>query len=578
MKKNLLGLILFCCMGLFVSCSDDDNASGVDTGQIHISAILPESITDGQAEIAGHKLRCILELWTKGEGAKLAYRNEVAVDPAAETNKLPMDLTVDAGTYDCLMWMDYVDAGSAATSRVEDGTSHYEDKYYDTSDLRNITVKDMNSLINNNACDAFFYSGEVQKKAGEAFIMEPELVRPFTKVSVLEKNLREFNLLKGLSVSYNAVAKFDVSTGKTVGETVTVAHSVAVFNPEVTPDGTLFSTYIFVDETSENMNEIHLSFTTKQGIQDVTIPSGLVPLLRNQHVKVSGNMMRESPIEDTEFDIIFDIDVAEWESDNVAITSRPIKAKVGDFFYADGTYSSSFTKSDANPCIGIVFAVAHDDGKASADKPENYIANNGTQKLQEVHGWVIALKDITGGEKRLAPSGIKGLTHFDLSQKPAVDLIDNCDEDNKKYADILGFKNTEIFKSVDNLSDYPIAKAISDYESTGEMKAPVGTSGWYWGAVKQYLTLAEEYASKVNNVIELRAVGKSMQILVEAGVAETFSLDGEQFYWSSSIEKTKSGSEGRLYRVGLLTTGKNYGQTAAWKVNDSRHARAILTF
>ncbi|RGV31699.1 hypothetical protein [Bacteroides clarus] len=110
------------------------------------------------------------------------------------------------------------------------------------------------------------------------------------------------------------------------------------------------------------------------------------------------------------------------------------------------------------------------------------------------------------------------------------------------------------------------------------MKAPVGTSGWYWGAVKQYLTLAEEYASKVNNVIELRAVGKSMQILVEAGVAETFSLDGEQFYWSSSIEKTKSGSEGMLYRVGLLTTGKNYGQTAAWRVNDGRHARAILTF
>ena len=97
MKKNLLGLILFCCMGLFVSCSDDDNASGVDAGQIHISAILPESITDGQTEIAGHKLRCILELWTKGESAKLAYRSEVAVDPA-ETRKLSMDLTVDAGT------------------------------------------------------------------------------------------------------------------------------------------------------------------------------------------------------------------------------------------------------------------------------------------------------------------------------------------------------------------------------------------------------------------------------------------------------------------------------------------------
>ncbi|WP_281960321.1 DUF6562 domain-containing protein [Bacteroides clarus] len=565
MKKNLLGLILFCCMGLFVSCSDDDNASGVDAGQIHISAILPESITDGQAEIAGHKLRCILELWTKGEGAKLAYRNEVAVDPAAETNKLPMDLTVDAGTYDCLMWMDYVDAGSAATSRAEDGTSHYEDKYYDTSDLRNITVKDMNSLINNNACDAFFYSGEVQKKAGEAFIMEPELVRPFTKVSVLEKNLREFNLLKGLSVSYNAVAKFDVSTGKTVGETVTVAHSVAVFNPEVTPDGTLFSTYIFVDETSENMDEIHLSFTTKQGIQDVTIPSGLVPLLRNQHVKVSGNMMRESPIEDTEFDIIFDIDVAEWESDNVAITSRPIKAKVGDFFYADGTYSSSFTKSDANPCIGIVFAVAHDDGKASADKPENYIANNGTQKLQEVHGWVVAAQEVN---QLLAPGETET---WDVSQLPASEL-------GTGKTDIKGFKNTEAFKKERlDLNNYPIAKAMIDYEQTNP--APAGTSGWYWGAAGQYITLAEAYAKvKAENKVviswEYLAVGKSLKILVDNGVGVLFGGLNQAFYWSNSIED----STGKIFRVAISTAAYNHGQSAGWNLNDKRHYRPILTF
>lgn len=574
MKKNLLGLILFCCMGLFVSCSNDDNASDVDAGQIRISAIFPESIAaDGQSEVAGHKLRCILELWTKGEGKRLAYHSEIVTDPIAEVKKMPIDLTVAPGTYDCFMWVDYIDANAATSIRTEDGASHYEDKYYDTSDLKNITVKDMNSLVNNNACDAFFYSGEIQKKAGEAFILDTELVRPFTKVSVLEKNLREFNLLQGLSVSYNAAAKFDISTGKVVGEEIAVTHTVSVFNPADTPDGTLFSTYIFADEDSSDMDEIHLSFTTKQGVQNVKIPSGLIPLLRNQHVKVSGNMMRESPME-TEFDIIFDVDVAEWESNTVAIISRPIKAKVGDFFYADGTYSSSFRKNDANPCIGVVFAVAHDDGKASGDKPENYIANDGTQKLQEIHGWVIALKDVIDGTKRIAPSS-NNIQSFDLAQKPAIDLVDNCDEGNKSYADIFGFKNTEIFKATANLEDYPIAKAVSEYGNTTATKAPVGTSGWYWGAVKQYLTLSEEYASKDTGLL---TVGKSMQILIEAGVAETFSLDGEQFYWSSSIEKTKSGSQGMLYRVGLLITAKNYGQTAAWRVNDGRHARAILTF
>ena len=69
-----------------------------------------------------------------------------------------------------------------------------------------------------------------------------------------------------------------------------------------------------------------------------------------------------------------------------------------------------------------------------------------------------------------------------------------------------------------------------------------------------------------------------MQTLIDAGVAEEFSLDGEQFYWSNSIEKTKSDSKGKLYRVGLSTQGKHYGGTAAWTVSDTRHARAILTF
>lgn len=327
-----------------------------------------------------------------------------------------------------------------------------------------------------------------------------------------------------------------------------------------------------------------MSFTTKQGVQNVTVPADLVPVIRNQHIKVSGNMMRESPIEDTEFDITYDINVDDWIAGTVDISTRPIKAKVGDFFYADGTYSSSYIANADNPCIGIVFAVAHDGGKASVDKAENYVANDGTQRVQEVRGWVIALKDVTGGRDEIAPSSVKNLTAFDLETKPAIDLIDNCDENKKAYTDILGFKNTEIFKSVSNLDDYPIAKAIAEYESSETTKAPAGTSGWYWGAVKQYLTLAEEYAEVtvdkegvVTNVV-LLTVGKSMQTLIDAGVAEEFSLDGEQFYWSNSIEKTKSDSKGKLYRVGLSTQGKHYGGTAAWTVSDTRHARAILTF
>lgn len=574
MKKNILGLILFCCMGLFVSCSEDDNTSGGDAKQIRVSAILPESIAAGQPVIAGHKLRCILELWTKGEGAKLAYHSEIAVEPTAEMKTLPFDLAIDAGTYDCLIWVDYIDASSGVVSRSESGSSRYADKYYDTSDLRSITVKEMNSLIDNVACDAFYYSGEVQKRDGEAFILEPELIRPFTKISVLEKNLREFNRLKGLSVSYSTATKFDISTGKVVGDRIPVSFSVPEFNPVNTPDGTLFSSYIFANVNDQNMGEIQLSFTTKQGVQKVTVPADLVPLLRNQHVKVSGNMMSESPADDTEFDIVFDINVDDWTTGEVTITPMPTLAKVGDYFYADGTTSSSYRKNDANPCIGIVFAVAHDDGKAANDKAGNYVTNDGTKKLDEVHGWVIALKDLTAGNVKIAPAKVEA---FDIATLPAIGLGDGKD-------DILGFKNTEIFKNnALSLADYPLAEAAINYENNSATKAPVNTSGWYWGAAKQYLILAEEYAKVtvtggVVSDTEMLLVGKSLQVLIDAGLAEAFSFDGEQFYWSNSTEKTKEVDKGKLYRVGLSITGKNYGQTAAWRTNDGRHARAILTF
>lgn len=180
------------------------------------------------------------------------------------------------------------------------------------------------------------------------------MVRPFAKVSVLEKNLREFKLLWALSGSYNATSKFNVSTGKAVdGEMVTVDFSIPKFNWEATPDGTLFSAYIFANEESEDMGEIKLNFTTKQGQQNVTVPADLVPLLRNQHVKVSGNMMKESPIEDTEFDIVFDIDVEDWESANSDITTRPLAAKIGDFIYKDGTFGNEYNEK----AIGVIFAL-----------------------------------------------------------------------------------------------------------------------------------------------------------------------------------------------------------------------------
>ena len=255
----------------------------------------------------------------------------------------------------------------------------------------------------------------------------------------------------------------------------------------------------------------------------------------------------------------------------MAIAGKPIRAKVGDFFYADGSYSSSYIDNPANPCIGVVFAVAHDKGKAAADKPENYIANDGTQKLQEIQGWVVAAKE---AEVLLAPGTADAL---DVTQEPASAL-------GAGKEDINGFKNTEAFKSGGiDLDLYPVAKAIIAYENDETTKAPAGTSGWYWGAAGQYIALAEVYAEveAENKVVldwEYMAVGKALEILESAGVGSLLGGKNQAFYWSSSIEKTKANEIGRMFRVAISTAAYNHGQSASWKSNDARHYRPILTF
>lgn len=558
MKKNILGLFIMLFMGLLASCSDDDN-QGTASDRICISAKIPVEFAATRGIPAGHKLRCILEVWNRNGGTKPVLRREALAESICEG--VQFDFNVSGGTYDCLMWADYVDAGTGAST----------DKYFVTSDLANITVKDAHSLINNDACDAFFYRGEIQK-GSEALQQEIKLIRPFAKVSIKEKKVKELSKLKTLTVAYSTPVAFNVKTGKVAGESVAVDYTNAKFDATATTDGTLFSTYVFADEESPKFGNISLNFVTETETYNATVPQ-IIPLQSGQHIQVSGHMMTATP-DVGDFEIAFDMEVTDWEDSNQTIATVETRAKVGDFFYADGSYSSMYIKDAKNPCIGVVFAVAHDGGKASDDAPDNYADLNGTKKLEEIHGWVIAAKDITDGKEKIMPAKVEA---FDLSSYPGKGLGDG-------KADILGFKNTEAFKNAGvALAAYPIAEAIINYENASATKAPANTSGWYWGAVKQYLTLAEEYAKVtvaggVVTDFEMLSVGSALQTLSDNGAGDLFSLDGEQFYFSSTTEKTKASDVGKLYRVGLSTAGKNYGQTAPWKTNDPRHVRAILTF
>lgn len=559
MKKNILGLLLFCCMGLFVSCSDDDSA---DAKQMRVSAVIPESIATGQTEVAGHKLRCILELWTKGEGAKLVYHSEIAVEPTAEKTQLPFDLTIDNGTYDCLMWVDYIDASATPITRAEDGTSRYADKYYDTSNLKNITVIDMNSLINNDACDAFYFSGEVQKIDGKALVLEPELVRPFAKVSVLEKNLREFNLLKGLTVNYKAPAAFDISTGTVYGEATVVSLSIPTFNSAATPDGTLFSTYIFAGEEDGAMGEIQLSFTTKQGIQQVTIPADLVPVLRNQHIKVSGNMMNESPIEDTEFDITFDINVSDWETGkDLAITTRPLAAKVGDFIYKDGTFGKEYNEE----AIGIIFALK-----------ENFTDNSDYGSAftgKKIAGYAMALEGTTRNYVGASKGG--AFTDGTDITSLATTEVYNADYTVRPYN---GYEYSKAFNTIFGNTEESLLfneyKALqTKYEHTA-----TNLTDWYIPSAHQVYDICARIVGVATDksMINETLKGAYDDVVERIGIqAMLANHTGDSWLMTSSFDKGQKNPVSTLAVAAGVTSSKL--ASANWLVSSRYVIRPVLT-
>lgn len=582
MKKNIISWLLCCCMVLLVACGEDDktNETG-DVSQVRISATLPGEFaqTRGGGD-ATHKLRCILEVWNQDAEPKLLYHGEVVAGAADKTTALPFDFEMAAGAYDCLMWADYIDVNADSEERTPENGSdnatfvYHIDKYYNTTDLRSISVKDVSCLVNNDASDAFFYSGEIVKQEGAALQLEVALVRPISKISLKEKDLKKFKQLQGLTVSLDVPTVFNVATGQVSEEMATVNYTDTNFDPSVSPDGTLFSACVFAKAADHNLGEIELNFVTlKLPLQKVIVPA-VIPVMRGKYVRVGGNMMEVSSNPSTDFEITYDIDITDWAEFNQEIVVTETPPVVGDFFYKDGSYSSSYVKSETNPCIGVVFAVTGDGGKAANDEPKNYITNGGVQKLEKVHGWVIAAYDLyrPGSGFKLVPL--------------AAANVEIPEEVKMTKEDLKGFRNTEAFKAK-TIEYYPIVKLIVDYENNPQTKAPANTSGWYWGAAKQYAVLSEEYAKtkdEDNNLLSepiLLAVEKSLEILEKEGVGKLIPVNGNQRrHWYSTCGLNRKG----VYQFGFACLGiahKDYGGLEddwASTTEGDYNARPILTF
>ena len=217
--------------------------------------------------------------------------------------------------------------------------------------------------------------------------------------------------------------------------------------------------------------------------------------------------------------------------------------EVGDYYYADGSWSSDYKSGSGSPaCIGIVFKV---------DAGEGDIARNYGYKLADIRGYVVALQDAN------ANSGAWGIRETNVSgiidEKNYVNKYDGY-RNTAVVRQLSEYKNTHVNNPTAN-GQYWAFKVASEYN----VIAPNNTSGWYLPSIGQ-----------LNDIYYL----PSRSTLIQTAGGSDFKA-GDDRYWSST---EKDNADAWYYRF------NGNGHDAFAKSNDGdwlltpSYVRAILTF
>lgn len=551
MKKQFIFILMSIFTMLFAACSQEnelDTPAGEKSNLVSVSTQLPTDFAKTRAlpGAAGHKLRCILEVWSTGENAARIHRIEQIGESTADDITFSFSLE-NEGDYDCLMWADFIDANAAIT----DGK--YTDKYYTTTDLKAIEIKDLTNLFNNDACDAFFVK-DVLKKTSTAGTLGAKLTRPFAKLTLMEneKNATTFATCTNVTVSYDAPSKFNVMDGS-VSESKTVTYSSAPKGTEGTKANVYFTSYILADANG-SLGEISLAFTAGEGTSPITkkIPAG-VPAKQNYRTNATGFLMGAKPANSQDASVKVEIDgkwTGEENTDNAGEVREPA---VGDFYYSDGSYSEK--RNTEKTCIGVVFAVG--EGK------DDVIGNYADTDLTEIKGYVVSLTD--AAKNVICPTKAAAAP-FDLS---------GVSKDNTQFN---GYSNT---KAITSQADYETVflaiNACIEYEKT--LAAPAKTSGWYLPSGGQVVEIAKKYyTSPGENPIP--AILQTKLLSLNEDESHLFLKNN---YWGSNIdvaawEKEEEGDRRASFRTSFDFTKTSYGNSSTSPFNGAANVRPILTF
>lgn len=545
MKRSLLNIAMAAFISCLAACSEEEIIVTQDgtPKEVTVTAQIPAAATTRSVGvdnvISGNQLRCILSVVNNQDNAEITRIEKlVGADDTKISFTFPVGSNVD---YSCLFWADYVDENANATG------GKYADKYYSTANLQAISVNADASnpannakFFNNAAADAF--CGVLSKTIiADSEVPSIALKRPFAQLNLKPSTDDTWaSQITTMDIEFNMPGEFNMLTGKAAGSKTSVKATGVT-----KATNAYFSTFLFVEdpETATFNDDITISFANPEASSETvtrTVKAGF-SVKPNNEINGEANLSKEE-------DITVDVTIDGEKED-------PNAPKVGDYYYTDGTWST--TLDNTKTVAGVVFALASKGGAAAEDNVANYVGKN----MTAIRGWVVAAKDAS--EKGVA---------FLKTDNTLSALPENIDT---TVEDLNGFSNTNIWNALNTTEGDPLYIAIANtlaYNESTPIESATPNSGWYLPSVKQLQVLLSVYAKNSSNTQgESLAVKKALAALDTAG-----KIMSDGFYWTSTggINKEAPG----VYRVGFHSTN-NYGKAGVYTdITKGSNIRAVLTF
>lgn len=244
------------------------------------------------------------------------------------------------------------------------------------------------------------------------------------------------------------------------------------------------------------------------GIYSITIPEGAFGLRQEEGGKVYSSKAIK---------LVYEIEGA-----------PQLPPKVGDFYYSDGSWSTSLVTREGVEPVGVIFYI----GEASeyGDNASYYKTKDGSANLPEFHGYVVALRDATYFD------GVHHSVPFSFYNS----WDDGCGC-SVSDTDFLGYNNTASIKAradrdfgglSPDESNFPAAYYAAEYFDT-QVAAPAQSSGWFLPSAGQLKYIYDHVYFPANGAADDAAcVQNSLARLESVGGMPMYTRDSE--YWSST--------------------------------------------